>query len=64
MGGPGRLRAQLVACPGGRAIDKLRAQAAGAIYLGGGAGNQTLRLLLGSPDCRADPAAPFAIQPL
>jgi len=54
----------LAACPGVEAIRKLRVQAAGAIYLGGGAGNQTLRLLLGSPDCRADPAAPFAIEPL
>jgi hypothetical protein len=54
----------LAACPGVEAIRKLRVQAAGAIYLGGGAGNQTLRLLLASPACRADPAAPFAIEPL
>ena len=45
-------------------LAQLRTRAGRAVWRGGGFGAVELRLLLGDPSCRADPAAAFSIAPL
>ena len=54
----------VVGPPSRALIAKLRTAAGRAVWRGGRYGAVEVRLLLGGPDGRADPAASFALQPL
>ena len=49
--------------PVATALARVRARAGRAVWRGGGFGAVELRPLLDAPDCRADPAADFALAP-